>query len=973
MTPSPLSALQDDWPVLSGLLDEALATPQDQRAAWLANLSGDRARHQDTLRALLATQARVETDDFLADLPSLPPASPPQAGVLPGGLVGPYRLISHIGQGGMASVWLAERADGLIKRQVALKLPMATWGETFATRLAREREILASLAHEHIARLYDAGVDAQGRPYLAMEFIAGETIDKFCRERQLPLAERVDVLLQVMAAVAHAHGRLVVHRDLKPSNILVSADAKVSLLDFGIAKLLEGEVTQDTALTRAAGHALTPDYASPEQIRGEPLGTASDIYSLAVVAYELLAGSRPYHLKRDLKRDLRRANAVALAEAMATVQPPLASDTADDPVLKRQLRGDLDAILNKALKQRADERYVSMDAFAQDLKRWREGEPVQARPDGWAYRAAKFVARHRLQVLAGTTALLALVVGASVALWQAHEARLQASRAQAEAATANAVQDFLQGIFNANSGDQDDPDKARSTTARELLDVGAARINAELREAPEARFRLLGTLADMYGHMAVLDRAADLQRQRVALARAAWGNTSAPLATALADLASALAVLDQRKEALASAQEASSLLDHLADVGSRTRFEIDMALATLFERTDPAQGLVAVQRATANARSRGVATDLVSALVLQSEIAASSGDGVLSRDGAMEAIRLVEADPRHGANNLSTLYVSLADAQVRLGELAAAETTFRRSISLSDQRNRISPIFLHTAEREYGSFLRRYGKLQQSVEVLKPGYEWARAKPGAFGVMIPTLIGEYGRSLLAYGRVKPGLAVLNEALAQQSHLEDSPDVRDPLLQFRAQGLLQLGTSDRWERGQLDAVRADLKRAHAYFDSGRQGRNPSLAALDRRFLVAQGHPDQALDAFHTARSSQKLSPVPDAAAPVGVLTESAWLELQAGHHEVAQAQARQALERISNDPAADYQREHQARATLVLGQALLRDHQAVQALPVLERALALHRTVYDPDQSPSVVEAERSLADVRRALGAPHPR
>ena len=238
MKPASISALHEDWPALSALLDDALALPPDERDAWLAGLD-DRpglpsisAQHRETLRVLLATQAEIETGDFLAALPPLPPEPPPHAGAAPGAIVGPYRLITQIGQGGMASVWLAERADGLMKRQVALKLPAVAWGEAFATRLAREREILASLTHEHIARLYDAGVDAQGRPYLAMEVIAGVPIDVFCRERSLPLAERIDLLLQVMAAVAHAHARLVVHRDLKPSNILVSADAKVSLLDF---------------------------------------------------------------------------------------------------------------------------------------------------------------------------------------------------------------------------------------------------------------------------------------------------------------------------------------------------------------------------------------------------------------------------------------------------------------------------------------------------------------------------------------------------------------------------------------------------------------------------------------------------------------------------------------------------------------------------------------------------------------------
>jgi serine/threonine protein kinase len=315
------AVLASDWSALSALIDEALALPVAEREAWLRALEGDRAAHRDTLRALLATQAEIETGDFLDALPGMPGVAPAHAQSPPaaGHLVGAYRLIEAIGHGGMGTVWLAERADGTVKRRVALKLPHAVWGDAFTERLVREREILAALDHPHIARLYDAGVDAQGRPFLAMAYVAGQPIDAYCRDQALALQGRVELLLQVMAAVAHAHARLVVHRDLKPGNILVGDDGRVVLLDFGIAKLLDGEHTRETALTAMSGRALTLDYASPEQIRGEPLGTASDIYSLAVLAYELLAGGRPYRLKRGTVAELKAVTAAEL---------PLASDTA---------------------------------------------------------------------------------------------------------------------------------------------------------------------------------------------------------------------------------------------------------------------------------------------------------------------------------------------------------------------------------------------------------------------------------------------------------------------------------------------------------------------------------------------------------------------------------------------------------------------------------------------------------------------
>jgi serine/threonine-protein kinase len=289
-------------------------------------------------------------------------------------------------------------------------------------RLARERDILASLEHAHIARLYDAGVDGKGRPYLAMEYVDGVAVDVYCRDQALPLRARIGLLLQVAAAVAHAHSRLVVHRDLKPGNILVTADGQVRLLDFGIAKLMEVDRTEATSLTHLSGRALTLDYASPEQIRSEPLGTASDVYSLAVVAYELLVGARPYRLKRS--------SAAELEEAITSIDPPLASDLAREPALRRQLKGDLDAILNKALKKDSSQRYATVEALADDLRRHLDQQPVLAQPDRLGYRASKFVSRHRFQVAAGVVAALALVAGAGVALWQAQHARAQAAHSE---------------------------------------------------------------------------------------------------------------------------------------------------------------------------------------------------------------------------------------------------------------------------------------------------------------------------------------------------------------------------------------------------------------------------------------------------------------------------------------------------------------------------------------------------------------
>jgi hypothetical protein len=442
---NPLSNLQADWPAINRLLDEALALPPAERGAWLAALPAEMAELKDTLARLLASTGGIETGDFLHTLPKLDTAAPGEtaAAAQAGSEVGPWRLLRELGEGGMGSVWLAERADGSLKRQVAVKLPRVTWQRGLAERMARERDILATLEHPNIARLYDAGVDMHGRPWLALEYVQGRPIDEHARDKALDMKQRVQLLLQVCEAVAFAHSRLVIHRDLKPGNILVTDDGQVKLLDFGIAKLMQGENAAATALTELSGRALTLDYASPEQVRGQPLTTASDVYSLGVVAYELLSGTRPYKLKRG--------SAAELEEAIESAEVPAASAAVMDKAMRQALKGDLDAILGQALQKEAARRYQSVDALAGDLARHLAGEPVAARPDNPLLRARRLLRRHPLPLsVAGIIALallggahaqaavmVALGAGALLAAWQRREALQQAELARAEAGRAS--------------------------------------------------------------------------------------------------------------------------------------------------------------------------------------------------------------------------------------------------------------------------------------------------------------------------------------------------------------------------------------------------------------------------------------------------------------------------------------------------------------------------------------------------------
>ena len=305
---------ENEWRSLSGLLDEALDLPVEARDGWVEGLAEQHAALKPTLRELLAKQAMIETLDFLGDAPKfagLDLARRNAVGavsLLAGSTVGSYRLIRQLGQGGMGTVWLAERTDDLIKRPVALKLPHSSlYDQHLAERFARERDILAALAHRNIARLYDAGVSMSGQPFLALEYVKGMSLTSFCDLRQLSIRERITLFSQVLRAVQYAHTHLVIHRDLKPSNILVTAEGEVQLLDFGVAKLIATGEAKESELTLLGGRALTPDYASPEQVTGQAISTASDIYSLGVILYELLTAQRPYRLKRDSRGALEEA------------------------------------------------------------------------------------------------------------------------------------------------------------------------------------------------------------------------------------------------------------------------------------------------------------------------------------------------------------------------------------------------------------------------------------------------------------------------------------------------------------------------------------------------------------------------------------------------------------------------------------------------------------------------------------------
>jgi len=413
----------DRWREISPYLEQVLSLSEGERTAWLAAFRTERSDLADLLEKLLDEHRAAAQEQFLEH----EPLRPADEGSLTGVIAGAYKLISRIGEGGMGNVWLAERADGRFERQVAVKfLNFALASQTAAERFRREGRILGHLVHPHIAELLDAGVTAKGEPYLVLEYVEGEQIDEYCDEHTLGVDARIALFLNVLAAVAHAHANLVVHRDIKPSNVLVSSKGDVKLLDFGIAKLLAGDsgYSPATLLTLEGAGAMTPLFAAPEQVSGGALSTATDVYGLGVLLYLLLTGQHTVgpgpHSPADLVKAITELEPRRVSDAILSAEDSSVAEkraTTHDR-LRRMLRGDLDTIVAKALKKNPHERYASVTAFADDLRRYLRHEPISARPDTLAYRGAKFVRRNRFSFVGATLALAAVAAGSGAAVYQ---------------------------------------------------------------------------------------------------------------------------------------------------------------------------------------------------------------------------------------------------------------------------------------------------------------------------------------------------------------------------------------------------------------------------------------------------------------------------------------------------------------------------------------------------------------------------
>ena len=660
---------RENWPEVKSLLEQALEVPVEERAAWLSRLVAEPALVAE-VQGLLAFEDQaggfIDEPVFSFQLPT------PELEA--GRRLGPWRLLSPLGKGGMGTVYLAERADGAFALTVAVKLLNTGLGtDELISRFEAERHILARLIHPNIARLLDGGTGEDGRPYLVMEHVEGEPIDVHCDRHRLSTRARLELFRSVCSAVQLAHQNLVVHRDLKPANILVTADGTVKLLDFGIAKLLApqpDDARDHTAPTLAhpGGAPLTPRYASPEQVRCEPITTASDVYSLGVILYELLTGHRPYRFDTltpaEIERVVcgsmpprpstvvRRSEELAIKEGGSLVLPPEAvAGVRDGDVarLSRRLAGDLDTILLKSLSKEPERRFASAEQLSEDIRLYLAGQPIGSRPDSFGYRAGKFLARHAFGVTVAAAGLVLLLAFAGAMTWQRAEIAARSREVARERDRAEATKDFLLELIS-----QADPRRAkgREITIREALDQRASRLAEETSLDPATRADLLDALGVAYRSLGRSEEAGPLLTEALALRRRALGEEHVQVAESLHNLANLERQLRHLDKAERLTRQALAIQRRAFPQGHR----------------DLARGL----------------NNLASLLGDKAEAASVAGGPLLAeaealaREGLAMKQRLFGEENSEVAVSLNTLAAIL----VREGRTAEAEPLLRRSIAL---------------------------------------------------------------------------------------------------------------------------------------------------------------------------------------------------------------------------------------------------------------------------------------------------
>lgn len=709
--------------------------------------------------------------------------SPPAIGQA-GLEIGSYRLCSLIATGGMGAVWRAERSDGRFEGVVAVKLLTPNAGGMLAERFDREVQFLAQLTHPNIARLLDAGVTDPGQAYLVLEFVDGMSIDKFCDKESLPLEGRLEHFLAVLDAVAHAHANLIVHRDIKPGNVMVSRDHQVKLLDFGVAKLLrDHSPPAASGLTQQYGSALTPEFAAPEQLLGEAVTTATDVYSLGLLLYVILTGVHP--------RPVHGIASLGALHAALEREPPQLADAvrqekgseqsvaersrlrdATPALLQRSLNGDLDNILRKALDRRPDHRYSSVTAFADDLRRYMRHEPVTARPDTVTYRIRKFIRRNRVGVASVATVLLTLVLAVAITTTQMIEARQQRDRAEV-------IQGFLVELF-----EEADPNQSKGAeiTAREILDRGANRIERNLTGQTRVQADLLETIGGIYVSLSMFDRAAEYLEESLTLRLESGGMQASDHAAMLETLSAVYESQGNYNESERMALTALEIRRREGEPAGTARAALRLG-SILHRRTDldAAEQLYREALRLLRANSHEDSPLMPRALHQFGSLLAHRGqfaDALKLHEEGLATRRALVGDEHL---DLIESYYNLGSVEADLGRYDDAKQHLEHALAitrkLTPAGNADAPYMVNalaTVHDELGEYYAAEARFQEALDLLRQHYEPDHPNIGIVSANLGLMQDKIGKSIAAKATLQSAFDIMQESLPDHPKM---PSVR----------------------------------------------------------------------------------------------------------------------------------------------------------------------------------------------------
>ena len=950
-----MSLTQAEWTRVEALLPEVLALPPALRAQFLERNCKNQPQVRTEIESLVAA-AESGSDFFEHPVIVIAPSSV-DGSLAAGSRLGPWRVLEPLGRGGMGEVYRAERADGTFTMQVAVKLlKRGLDSDAIARRFRRERRILAQLSHPNIARLLDAGVADDGRPYLVMEYVRGESITSYCESAGVPLPEILRLMCAICEAVDEAHRHLVVHRDLKPSNVLVTSEGQIKLLDFGIAKLLVEDDADTTGGTRDIVP-LSPSYAAPEQILHGVISTATDVYALGVLLYLLLTGRLPH------RREALPLTAVAMGLRDETTERPSAAvlSKPGEPAIDRkhrarELSGDLDVIVLKALQPEPARRYRSARELGEDLRRYLAHQPVLAQADSFAYRTRKFVRRHWIGLAAATTIVLLITLGVAGVLWQAQQTRTEARKA-------TAVKDFLISIFQRNSLQDPEGAKARSITAEQLLATGAQHIRSAMQDQPEVHAELLGTIANLYDELDLPETAAPLYRDQVDILKQSHaGHVAAEVVEAEVALGTALSSAGHWEESDRILQQALQELDALGEHDSFARANALGLLAHNANHDKPADDPTK-QQSLAEA-IRIVAAKYpthplrISLLLEQGQEADFRDDEPAAEKSYREALRLLQSPPFAGDKaDLASAYVNLGGTLRESQRFDEAEDALRRGLALYEELAGKDSSLTANAERELGGLLNDVGKRSEAVERYREALRIEENTHGAGDpdLVINTLL-DFAQLQLRRGAIEEVAALLPLALERGQAAPISMNARTIALHAQARLLAAEG-----RLGEADLTEAQAEELVIKTHGDKNSAYAFVLVLQGNLALSHGKVAEATQIYQRVLSGWPASetelPLPYTQATWGL----AQALLAQGQPDEAQRISQQLLDRLLALPQAPNLIDSEAGSRQWLGAALRRSGHAAQAESQLKRAVELREQLDDP-ASPWLAQARIELAN-----------